>query len=430
MCLRNYLEAMAHFLLACLLLLAVGTFGARVWAQWHDGPFRVSSLTHTMPEGDFSLVWSAGRLAAAGHAADVYDGPKLLAWRRELFGPDSSRLDWVYPPPMLALGLAFAGFPLLPGYVLWQALIWGVSVRVLRTAGLSWRVVLFGLFGTPAWTGLVLGQYAPLASSLVFAGLIRARCLPLTAGLYVATAALKPHLGILVPVAWIAQRRWAAFASAAFGTLALAAGSAVLFSPAIWPIFFRGTGISGRALLETWFRDGFPAWGASVFWAVRSFGGNLGLAYAMQAIAAAFAATMTWVAARRGPDLRTAAVATCLMSLVSPYFYAFDLVGYSIAVALLAERRGFGKLPVLLWVLPGASEALTIVTGRQALPVVVILAAYVVWRALDTCSESQVGCASDTLNASGDGVPAAHPGGISLPASRCPAIRRVLIRWR
>ena len=38
-------------------------------AQWWDGPYHVSSATRVMPEGDYSLLWSAGKMAAAGAAA-------------------------------------------------------------------------------------------------------------------------------------------------------------------------------------------------------------------------------------------------------------------------------------------------------------------------------------------------------------------------
>jgi hypothetical protein len=402
----------ARILMLSLLLFgwvaALATLRAHLRAQWHDGAYRVSSRAQTMAEGDYSLLWTAGQLAAAGHPTDIYDGIKLLQWREQTLGAGWSRLDWLYPPPMIALGLAAARLPLLPGYIAWLVLSCGLSCLALRAAGLSWRIVLFGLFGPPTWTSLALGQFAPLAASLVFAGLLQAHRAPLRAGLGVAAATLKPHLGLLVPVVWIAQRRWAAFGAAAGGTLILAAVSTVLFGMAIWPAFLHGAGASGRTLLETGFGGGFPVWGASVFWMIRSFGGTIDLAYAAQALAAVLAVLVAWVAARRGPDLRTAVVAACVMSLVSPYFYVFDLVGYSIAVAVLAERRGFGTIPMLLWLLPGVSEALTVVTGRQALPILVVIVAGIAWRVLAIPAASHSADDMAVAAMSDDGVAAAE----------------------
>ncbi len=384
---RAYPRAIARGLLAGLLLVglagAIATLALHLWAQWHDGPYRVSSLTHTMPEGDYSLLWSAGRMAASGQGAEVYDGPKLLIGREALFGPGWSRLDWMYPPPMLALGMAVSAIPLLPGYAMWLLLMCAASIWALRGAGLSWRVVLFGLFGPPTWLCLALGQYAPLAASFVVAGLLQARRSPIRAGLQVALATLKPHLGVLVPVVWLAQRRWKAFAAAGVGTLVLAGASTALLGIGIWPAFLHGIGVSGSMLLAGYFRNGYPLWAASVFWMARSFGASIALGYAAQVLAAFAVVGAVWFAARRGSARAAAAVAACMMPLVSPYLYTFDLVGYSIVVAMLAEQRGFDALPIVLWLCPGVSELFAYTTGMAVLPVCVVLVAVLAWREFD-----------------------------------------------
>lgn len=364
----------------CALLAAAMTVWIHAWGQWHDGPARLSSSTHVMPEGDFSLLWSAGRMAADGHAAGVYDGSKLLEWRRHAFGPGFRRLDWMYPPPVLALGVAVSRFPLLPGYFLWDLLICAVSLWVLRGAGLPWRVVLPGFFGPPTWTCLVLGQHAPLVGAFVVGGLLRARQAPVRAGMQVALATFKPHLGVLVPLVWLAQRRWPAFAVAAAGTLLLAAVGTVLLGPGIWPAFLHGTGESGQALLGKYFAHGYPIWAASVFWMMRSFDAPAGAAYAVQGITALMVVAAVWVAARRGDGVAVAGFAACLMPLVSPYLYSFDLTGYSLAIAIYAGRRGWTVPLVLLWLCPGLSEAFTYFTERAVLPVFIVLAAALLWR--------------------------------------------------
>ncbi len=359
---------------------SVATMWVLLAQQWHDGPYRVSSVSHRMPELDYELFWAAGKMAEAGRAAQLYDGPGFLAWREQLFGAGLFRLDWIYPPPMIAVAMAFCRMPLLAGYVVWGVLVCGASVWVLRGAGLSWRVVLFGLFGPPAWRGITSGQYAPLAASLVVAGLLQARRAPLRAGLLIVLATLKPHLGILVPVVWLAQRRWTAFATATAGTLVLAAGSTALFGAAIWPAFLHGSSASARALLERASPEGYAGGAASVFWMVRSLGATIAFGYAAQLLAALLAVALVWLAARRGGDTAAAGVAVCLTLLVSPYLYYSDMVGYSIVVAMLAERHPAAVLPIFLWLFPGISESLAVLTGVQVLPLFAGLAAALAWR--------------------------------------------------
>lgn len=368
------------FFLLLMVTLAITSTSFELRAQWHDGPYGISTITHEMPEVDYSLLWAAGKLAAAGRASQLYDGPRFVAWRRQLFGNGLQRLDWLYPPPMVVLGMAVARLPLLPGYFLWMALVCGLSIGVLRGAGLSWRVVLLGLFGPPMWRGLAIGQYAPLAASFVVAGLLQARRAPVRAGVEVALATLKAHLGVLVPVVWIAQRRWTAFCVATFGTICLAALSTAVLGVDIWTIFLHGSAVSARALVETPTAIGFPLNAASVFWMMRSFGGSIALSYAAQVGAAGGAAAAVWMAARHGTDTAAAAVAICLILLASPYLYASDLVGYSIVVAMLAERPAAGPLPLFLWLCPGVSEVFTWVTGKAILPVAIAITAALAWR--------------------------------------------------
>ena len=360
--------------------MAIATIVMLSYQQWHDGPFRLSTASRRMPELDFALLWAAGKWAAVADATRLYDGPTFLAWREHLFGPGLFRLDWIYPPPMIALGLAVSRLPLLGAYLLWMAAIGAGSVWVLRRAGLSWRVVLLGLFGPPIWRGLTSGQVSPLAASLVVAGLLQARRTPVRAGLQVALATLKPHLGILVPVVWIAQRRLAAFAVAAAGTFVLAGISLLLFGPGIWAAFLHGSGVSARLLLEP--RTPAAYWGgaASVYWMARSFGLSVPLSYDAQGAAAVLALAATIAAARRGGDTAMMAVTTCLILLVSPYLNYSDLVGYSVVVAMILERRPTAALPMALWIFPGVSSIVSVLTGWQVLPVCVVTAAFLAWR--------------------------------------------------
>ena len=386
--LRPHAAGIGRVLAAGFLLLAFGVAVAIailvVRKQWHDGPYQVSSDTRGMPEADYSSLWAVGKLAAAGHAESAYDGPGFAAWRQEVFGPGLERLDWLYPPPMIAMGAAAALLPLLPGYFLWLLLTSGLAIWALRGAGLRWSVVLFGLFGPPTWRGMLLGQFAPLAAALTVAGLLRAGQAPIRAGLMVAFVTLKPQLGCLIPIVWLARRRWTALAAVLAGTLAIVVVSTAMLGTEIWAAFLRGGGASGRALLETVFVRGYPVNAASVFWMARSFGLPIFACYAVQIATALIAAGLAWMVARRHGETGAAVFAVCMALLVSPYLYASDLVAYSIVVAMLVMRRGtFAALPIFLWLCPGLSEVVVVLTGKVLLPVAVVIVAVLSWRAFD-----------------------------------------------
>lgn len=389
---RDYLVAAGRLVKAAFLLIGLGialaTVSVQTAQQWHDGPNKLSSATHRMPELDYALLWAAGKMASNEQAENLYDGTLFLKWREKLFRSNLFRWDWIYPPPMILVAIGVSHLPLLSGYLLWTALICGAAAWVLRTAGLSWRVVLLGLLGPPAWRGVTSGQFAPVAAALVLSGLLQSRRAPVRAGLQLALATLKPHLGILAPLLWIAQRRGVSFATAAAGTLALAGVCTLLFGTTIWPAFFHGGGASVRALLEPLSPEGYWGGTASVFWMARSFGASLALSYAVQFLTAATATVAVWRTARCGSELAAAAVTTCVTLLVSPYLYYSDLVGYSVVVAMLAERWGFGMLPAVLWLFPGVSEIFSAFTGKQVLPVFVVLAALLAWREFRACPAS------------------------------------------
>ena len=385
--LRNYLVNRKPLLMQALLLLMVGLATGRVAIavvhQWHDGPFRISSVTGGMPEADYSLLWAAGRMAAAGQATDLYDGPRFARAREQLFGPGLQQLDWIYPPPTIMVGIAVSQIPLLPGYFLWLCLLCGGSIWALRGAGLSWPVVLFGLFGPPTWRALLLGQYSPLAASLVVAGLLQARRRPFRAGIALTLATFKPQLGLLAPIVLLARGNWTALFVAIAGTLALAIMSTAWLGIGIWPAFLHGSSSSGRTLLYSFFPGGDQFHAASVFWMARSFGASIVLSYAAQALAAGMAAAAVVAAARHRTESAAVAVAACLTLLVSPYLYTSDFVAYSIAVAMLAERAPLRLLPWFLWLCPGLSDVVVRLTGMQVLPLCVVVAATLAWRDLD-----------------------------------------------
>jgi hypothetical protein len=367
-----------------LFIAVVGVQLAILHLQWQNGPSLPSSVYHSMPEGDFASLWAAGRFVRAHMPAGVYDGATFQAWRQQLFGVDLTRFDWLYAPPMIVLGIAVSYLPLLPSYLLWCGAIVVLSLWALRRAGVPWAVALLGFLGPATWHGLILGQYAPLAGAFSVAALLHARTRPLPAGIAAALAALKPQLGVLIPLAWIARRRWRAFATAVAGVALLGFVSTAMLGVAIWPAFLHGGGESGRMILAGASGSADPPNAASFFALLRALDVPIGIAYAAQAACALAAAAQAIRAGLRdeADDERLTMLTVALSLLVSPYLYASDLVGYSIAVAMLARRRPTWWFPLaLLWLAPGLAGPITLVLGWPVLPLCVPIVAALIWRA-------------------------------------------------
>ena len=238
-----------------------------------------------LPTGDFSNLWSAGRLARSGNLPVLYGADAFTAWKQAAFGHAVTQNDWIYPPLVLPLGAVLSLLPVPLGFLLWSLGTMGAMVWLLRLAGLSWAVVVLGV-GCPAeWLSLIYGQYGGILGCLTFAGLALAATRPVAAGIMLGLVTLKPQIGLLAPLAWLAAGRWRAIAVACAVFVVLAVVPALWFGPASWTLFLRHSGVMARALVEAKFGQGYQLTGTSVFWMLRSFGLDVKAAYLGQCVA-------------------------------------------------------------------------------------------------------------------------------------------------
>jgi hypothetical protein len=179
-------------------------------------------LLQAHPFPDFLLFWAAGRAAVAHGPAAVYSKPAFDAAVRAVWGTGP---PWPYlNPPVLA-------WLLIPLTLLPFGLAYGLWIAASATA-LGWaawltghgvRFVLSALGFLPTFVALGSGQVAPLILlALVAATRLEARNRQVGAGAVLAVLAVKPQLGLLLPVAILAAGRWRAPATAAVIAIALA----------------------------------------------------------------------------------------------------------------------------------------------------------------------------------------------------------------
>lgn len=197
--------------------------------------------------GDFIAFWSAARETLDGRMAGLYAQDGLLAAMQDHRpGGEVEGLTWQYPPHA---GLIFAPIGYLPfpvAYALWCALGLACFAAALNAIGVKDRALIALLVTMPILVALNTGQNALFMGSLLLLAVFYAKPKPVLAGLAAALLTIKPQLGFLLPVLFIACGHWRAFAVAAIGSATLWGGSLLVLGPNTWGAFFSSlSAVSG-----------------------------------------------------------------------------------------------------------------------------------------------------------------------------------------
>jgi hypothetical protein len=294
--------------------------------------------------------WAGGFLAMHGRVAMLFDPVAYDGFLRGIYGALPVHL-WSYPPNYLLIAAVFAGLAPWHAVLAFDAASVALLVAVLRVARLPWGLVLAVAFSPAAWENFLEGQNAALITALVGGGLLLAPVRPRVGGVLVGLASVKPQLGVVLPL-FLFRRSPGAFLYAVLAAVVLAAGSAAAFGPGAWAGFWDFTRPAMDAVLLTGKPPEFAGGLISVFAAARPLGVHAALLIQGAVTLAAVA-----LAARA----RDAVPVLILAALASPYLHDYDLLGVSLALALLIRDRlanGFfvGE-PVLFfigWIGPGA----------------------------------------------------------------------------
>jgi hypothetical protein len=366
---------------------ALGTISLLVFRQFFDVMLpRIQAvlvqapIANTPPCGapdcDFSVFWPAGLLAKAGRFGQAYQPDQFLAWRHQILFAGAQRLDWFYPPPTLLPVLAISHLPFHTAFIVWTAGFIACAALLLRWAGLSWPVLLLGLVSPAALWTIEMGQFEILADAILVAGLLMAARSPARAGGLLGLLVIKPQAALLVPIAMLASGNRRAIAGGVVVVCALLATTTLVFGPEIWTAYLADGPATSRLTLTS-NTVGFER-GVSVFWMARSFGAGLPACYLAQGVASLCAIGMTWRIWRDGvaEPIQRMALTVFLALLVTPFGYVDDMVGWSVALAALAERRGWriGLLDALFWLWPALCPIVTNKTGLLFTPAIVALA--------------------------------------------------------
>jgi hypothetical protein len=314
---------------------------------------------------DFASFYAAGRLADRGLAAYAYDVPTHRATEEQVTAPGIEYKYFLNPPPFLLICAPLAALPYLAAFVLFEMITFGLWLAVGTRITSGGRLAMLALLATPpVYWALGWGQNSFLTAALMGLGTLKLGKRPGLAGAAFGALVVKPHFGILVPVALICGRQWRAVAAAALTSAGLACLSAALFGIKPWIGFFHALSQSGQVQLAGHVDPGGAA---------RLLGASTATAWAVQGAASLAAGGIVgWVWLRRPADSpgqveppgRAEARMAALVSgtlIAMPFLLFYDLVMASVAAAWIAAAARRSD-----W-LPGEGRSLAVVFALSLL---------------------------------------------------------------
>ena len=355
--------------LPLIALVVCGAFGVYGWAIFvasfaHDGTI---GPRYNAPGADFMAFYAAARAYLEGHLPLLFDGGRFTAHLNGMFAERLSAplpfQPWMYPPPYLLFLLPCA---LLPFGWAYAAFLTGtfaglgaaVASAVPPCRGRAMH--LLSLLLCPAASAVaVAGQNGYLSAALLIGGFGLLDGAPVAGGMLFGALTFKPQIGLMVPVALVAARRWRALASAAATAVFLAAVSAIVFGADMWARWFSLMFTPASEDFRQWAELSRP-FGNSVSVCALLLGAGDSAATAVQLFAALVGAVAVWRAFRRpmASDGRMAVVLAAAI-LAAPSVAIYDMVALAMAAGLLFSRglrEGFrpGEPVVLLalWLAP------------------------------------------------------------------------------
>lgn len=308
--------------------------------------------------GDFIVFRHAAQLAGGPDMASIYEMEELQRQLQAIYpGRGNFAFSWMYPPTMSLLLTPFAAPSYLWAYGLWVALFASLFFATLFHL---WRDkwALFFIASSPAaYQAIITGQNGFLTASLFAVAAAFADRRPVIAGIAAGLLTIKPQLGLLIPIAFIAAGCWRAFIIAAVTAIALAAISVIAYGPGLWAAFIESVLAHSGRMNEY----GFPFNKIVTPLAFSMMlGAPLGVASAIQtatSIAMAAYVAIVWRRVKEW-DLRAASLITAAL-LATPYAFYYEFVIAAPALLLIAKRAvETGWLPwekqlfIAAWLLP------------------------------------------------------------------------------
>jgi hypothetical protein len=325
---------------------------------------------------DFSIFYSAGRMAILGNAEEIYDIPAHHdVLEKVLERKVPNLLAWFYPPTFLLLIVPFAFLPYRLALTLWLAVTLTLAVySVLLLIPKQKKIALLACGFPGMLMNLRWGQNGFLSTALIGFGLYFLDSKPILAGLMFGLLTYKPQLAVFPIFILLLSKKWRALLWTAVFSLIFILLSCAAFGFGPWAEF--AVSFFKSPLGDDWANI------SSVQPSFYSFLRLLGLSgpavFVLVGIvfaAASYAVLRIW---RRTDNfaLKGAAMVTAIF-LAVPYYLQYDLSVLSIPFVLLSYDlfvHGYKKheivLALMLWAMPLVSWTLASYIPVQICPIV------------------------------------------------------------
>ncbi len=375
--------------------LAAAIYGWAVFASTFNHPGSIG-FDYTAPGSDWMAIYGAVHLAVRGHFALAADSGSFTSYLNASFAPWLPRplfyRPWVYPPSFVVILLPLGLLGLMTSYVAFQCasaalLAAALLHRAEQPAKAKW-IALAALACPAASINAVEGQTCFLIAGLLVLGF---RLMPerkLVAGLVLGIVSVKPHFGLLLPIALLAMRQWRVMFGAALSCVGLIVVSAAALGAQSWQRWLQSTAFYSSTSSD-WSRFG-RVWDSSVYTCATLLHAPPLLGSVLQLVCLLGAAAVVYAAFRRPlrRDLKLA-VLLAAATLAAPHLGPYDMLLLTVAGALwFAELAAPGakerSVLLLLWLAPLLSPPLLVPAGRLE-PLLVM---YFLWTATRAPSDA------------------------------------------
>ena len=297
--------------------------------------------------GDFVAFWSAGREVLLGNIAELYPSeglPAAIQTHQPDAAEETSRLTWQYPPHSTLVFSPVGLLPFVPAYLIWCALGLSAFAAAMKQFEINNKTLLALMLSPLVFLALVTGQNGLFTAALLVFAVTQVHKHPVLAGLAAAGLTIKPQLGLLLPIAYLAGRAWLPFVTAALASLALWGSSVLLAGKTSWFAFFDSILAVGGSV-ESGLMPLFKM--VTLFSALRLIGvpGEVAVAASLLLAGVAMCA-VGWVWHKTNDtELRLAALSATAL-LIAPYGFYYEMT-IALPALFIVARRGHqtGWLP-------------------------------------------------------------------------------------
>lgn len=302
--------------------------------------------------GDFLAFYTAGDMALQGRALEAYEFDAFDAALQTRVENEHLGMMWQYPPLMFFIAGLLALLPYKLSLWFWLMATAGVFAWALNRILISVapdmdvrRLALLVVLTSPlALMVVTSGQISLFTAALLMTAVFRPGKHWLVAGVAAGVLTLKPQLGVLIPLAFLAAGAWRAFGVAAITALVLHAVSIAVFGPETVAAFFNAvlrlqSDVAGSGTLTP------PVNMTTLFGQLKYWQAPSTAAMALHLfLAAGVIVSVTWLWRRKARNPDQALYLTALVGagavLVTPYAYAYEMAALAPAAVWLAFRPG------------------------------------------------------------------------------------------